>query len=258
MRKSLLFFITLFFILATMSGSGLALSVISPIQPADGGAEFSSFYSPGSEIEYDIEYDTDDSDTLIKRDIVGLSFASGGDTLNIFCSLGFIFNSKFHADTGNRSLNLLLHESDIDDGYLFVVGARSMVADLDFVKIHGYGQITYVYEEWSLDDLSRGYELEADMTSYEISLGVAGEYSFSESVFVYGALEIAPFSDGDGDITLEESGSNPTTVDIDKTERDNMFCYKAGCVFRLDRFFIRGDAFAGGEEGISLNIGITY
>lgn len=276
---------------AVMVGSPViswAFSGVTPIQPWDGPAELSVFYTLCLESEFEIELENTDGDVFntdinVERDVIGVSFAFGGTTSNLYLSAGLFTDSQFgETEMGNVDS---ITEWDYEKGGMFALGLRGMLYDMEPITFHGYIQAWAAYSSWTFEDVGYygeyfenqdlystefGYEYTIRLANYDLSVGAACQYEFSDLFYAYGAFEITPLSSGQGgyrakpsdgvydyyyELLSELSGAD---LDIQSVERKDMVTIKGGAIFATESFFLRGEISFVGEECITFDTGFYF
>lgn len=269
--------------------SAFAFSGVSPIQTMDGSAEFSAFYTSGLDIDYEVELEFDESgDVGIERDVLGVSIVSGGDMMNLYLSLGFIMDGEYSVENMGMGGMDEEDEADWDKGAMLILGGRGMVADLDPVTLHVYGQVGVSYNNWEgegsysvlhIEETSGGtpgeipatteYEVETpynetvEILAYDFSIGLAGQYEVSDALAFYGALELTPLSGGTGTVEIESFDELAYTrgeegVDFESVERKDLVTFKMGGMWKMESLFVRGELSFGAEQAFTLNTGLFF
>jgi hypothetical protein len=177
------------------------------------------------------EYEVEDRDLDIERDMVGLSGAFGlTDLMDVYGVLGYTISSE-------------LEDWDDDgDGILLAAGLRGQLMQSRPLRVQAYGQFQMLDEDYGDDG-----EVEAKGELMEFLLGVAGIYTMDPFDF-YTALEMVPFSDGE--LSVED-------VDAD-LERDSLLGLRFGMSVDFGGIWLRTDVVIGNEESLTAGVGLSW
>lgn len=184
-----------------------------------------------------VTYETDDfGNGDIERTILGGYSAFGvTDLIDVYGALGMIALTK--------------PEGWPDDGVglLVAVGSRVAVLQEGPLRVHAYGQVQYISEDYG----SSKFDGRLEATLLELNLGTTVNYALSEFIEVYGGLDLIPFMDAEF--------SNATSRFDDSLERDVFFGLRGGVRYDIGRgIWLRGEIALISETTLSVGAGTRF
>ncbi len=189
-----------------------ATSFVSPVGNVGAGHLELGVGFVGAEIETEIE---DTYDTEAETDLFGGSLSFGL--------------------TNNMDLYGFLGYDSSDEGFLFGVGIRHYLAQIQRFRFYGHGQFHYFTFDEDDDDLKWS----------EITIGATAVTDLSQVVSLFAGIEAVPFSDGDAN-----------GVDF---ERDGLINFRGGAIFNFTPSVnLRGDICLGSETTFGAVLGFRF
>ncbi|MGE0172702.1 MAG: hypothetical protein AB7T49_07955 [Oligoflexales bacterium] len=204
-------------VVSTLMGLGLfgqsanAQLITAPVAPEN--SRFWGAYLSLNEVDYELENNTS---AEIDRKILGVDFNNPiNEKISVFGHGGLIFDSELDPGT-----------ADDGKGLIFGGGLRASVFRTQGIEFFGYGLLDYSYEKLEVGDDNETIKL------MELIAGGSATFRGLDNLVPYAAVELVPFSDGEGEL----DAGNKIEFDI---ERDDFLGLKLGTFINLKGMFIR-------------------
>jgi hypothetical protein len=196
--------------------SANAEMLINPVGKAKSGAMEGGAYFGTSSVEYEFNGNSYDID----RTFLGVSLAYGmTSALDLYGTFAYTLEAELEPVPGD------------DSGFMFGVGARGVIPSNLGVKLHGYGQLLFIDEEY-------GRSVEGEETY--IMGGIVASKALDTNIKVYGGLELNLMSDME--------------VETTDADRDDFLGFRLGANFNTGKFIIDVNAALVHESGLNLSI----
>ena len=195
----------------------------------------------------DIDYESDDDDSGgIDRKIISAGLSKSLSPLvKIFGFINYSFDGELPINIGSDRDG----SADLESGYGLSVGGSYLFWDQEVFAAQAFGQMNYTFEETFKYS---GINVDFAFDGYEFLAGVMGIYRLLPEFQIYTALELVPYSD----FSMEIDGS--ISRDEWDLKRDQILGVKAGLLYDLETWFVKGEAEIGSEQALGFFGGIKF